>query len=49
MENKKLNCQVKGCDGKLIVVVFAGKVRCECDKCGTIVYQTDRKYIEEDK
>lgn len=56
MEKKNLNCQVKGCNGKLIMVVFDDGIRCECDKCGIIVYtlraltkQTDRKYIEEDK
>ena len=48
MEKKNLNCQVKGCNGKLITVIFAGKVRCECDTCGTIIYQTDRAYVEED-
>ena len=49
MENKKLECKVKGRKGKLITVIFAGKVRCECDKCGAIFYQTDRAYVEEDK
>lgn len=49
MEKKNLECKVKGCKGKLIIVTFAGKVRCECDRCGAIVYQTDRAYVEEDK
>lgn len=49
MEKKNLDCQVNGCKGKLITVIFAGKVRCECDTCGTIIYQTDRAYAEEDK
>ena len=48
MKKKNLDCQVKGCKGKLITVIFAGKVRCECARCGTIVYQTDRAYKEED-
>ena len=48
MEKKDLDCKVKGCKGKLITVIFAGKVRCECDTCGTIIYQTDRAYKDED-
>ena len=48
MEKKNLDCKVKCCKGKLITVIFAGKVRCECDRCGTIIYQTDRAYKEED-
>ena len=48
MEKKNLDCKVKGCKGKLITVIFAGKVRCECDTCGTIIYQTDRVYKDED-
>lgn len=36
-----VDCQVKGCKGKMIYIVKAGLVRCECDRCGTILYQTD--------
>ena len=48
MKDNNLECKVKGCKGKLIIVTFAGKVRCECDRCGTIIYQTDRAYKDED-
>lgn len=40
-----IDCQVKGCKGKMICIVKAGLVRCECDRCGTIMYQTDRSSI----
>ena len=35
-----IDCQVKGCKGKMICIIKAGLVRCECDRCGTIMYQT---------
>lgn len=44
-----IDCQVKGCKGKMICIVKAGLVRCECDRCGTIMYQTDRSPINIDR
>lgn len=41
-----MKCQVNGCKGQMIIIAKAGKMRCECDRCGTITYQTDRRCLE---